>query len=423
MKIKTKVMDYGDVISLKTPKHKKPKTPSLFFRVLLKIFGLFELLCTNFSYKTFGMEKLKKNEPALFLMNHSSFIDLEIATNILFPKPLNIVCTSDGFVGKENLMRNLGCIPTEKFVTDSVLVRDLVYATKTLKNSVLMYPEASYSFDGTETPLPESLPKLIKLLKIPVVMIKTEGAFLRQPLYNMLKKRKVKTSANVEYILSSEQIEKMSFDEIMSVLNKCFDVDGFAWQQNNKIKITEDFRADGLNRVLYKCPSCLAEGKTKGKGIYLTCNNCGKKWELDEYGYLRAVDGNDIFSHIPDWYAWERECVKKELENNEYNLDVPVDIKMIVDAEFVYEVGEGRLVHNLDGFRLTGCNGRLDYSLKPLASYSLYSDYYWYELGDMICIGDTDKLYYCFPKVKGDFVAKARLATEELYKINNFLRK
>ena len=30
-------------------------------------------------------------------------------------------------------------------------------------------------------------------------------------------------------------------------------------------------------------------------------------------------------------------------------------------------------------------------------------------------IGDV--LYYCFPKTKGDFVAKTRLATEELYKI------
>jgi hypothetical protein len=31
-------------------------------------------------------------------------------------------------------------------------------------SSVLMLPEASYSFDGTATPLPESLGKCIKLL-------------------------------------------------------------------------------------------------------------------------------------------------------------------------------------------------------------------------------------------------------------------
>ncbi len=51
------------------------------------------------------------------------------------------------------------------------------------------------------------------------------------------------------------------------------------------------------------------------------------------------------------------------------------------------------------------------------ASYSLYSDYYWYEVGDMICIGNTDVLYYCFPEAGRDVVAKTRLAAEELYKM------
>ena len=34
----------------------------------------------------------------------------------------------------------------------------------------------------------------------------------------------------------------------------------------------------------------------------------------------------------------------------------------------------------------------------------------------MICIGDTNTLYYCFPQIDYDVVAKTRLAAEELYK-------
>ena len=52
-----------------------------------------------------------------------------------------------------------------------------------------------------------------------------------------------------------------------------------------------------------------------------------------------------------------------------------------------------------------------------LACHRLYADYFWYELGDMICIGDRDVLYYCFPQGNGDVVAKTRLAAEELYKL------
>ena len=132
---------------------------------------------------------------------------------------------------------------------------------------------------------------------------------------------------------------------------------------------------------------------------------------------MEAKEGKTEFPHIPDWYAWERDCVRQEILKGSYKLDVPVDIYMMVNTRKVYGIGEGRLTHGENGFRLTGCNGKLDYHQHPLASYSLYSDYFWYEMGDVICIGDAAALYYCFPKGCGDIVAKTRLATEELYKI------
>ena len=75
------------------------------------------------------------------------------------------------------------------------------------------------------------------------------------------------------------------------------------------------------------------------------------------------------------------------------------------------------MTHTKEGFHLTGCDGKLDYHQHPLGSYSLYSDYYWYEIGDGICIGNTKVLYYCFPKGSEDVVSKTRIATEELYKL------
>ena len=90
---------------------------------------------------------------------------------------------------------------------------------------------------------------------------------------------------------------------------------------------------------------------------------------------------------------------------------------MMVNHNAIYKVGEGHLTHTTEGFHLTGCDGKLDYTQSPLACYSLYADYYWYEIADVICIGNHDTIYYCFPKKCGDVVAKTRLATEELYKM------
>ena len=422
MKTVTKKSTYEKVMGMQRTKHRKPLRPLFLIQILIRLLSFYDLLPTKFTYDKHGMEKIGKKEPCLILMNHSSFMDLEIASHIFFPKRYGIVTTSDGFVGPlmRILMPLLGCIPTQKFVSDVSLIRDIQYMLKEKKTSVLMYPEASYSFDGTATPLPRKMGILLKKLGVPVVTVITQGAFARQPLYNGLKKRKVKVHADVTCLFTAEDLKAMSVAELDKKLDEAFGFDNFRWQQENKVVIDEPFRADGLNRILYKCPHCNAEGKTEGKGTKLICRNCGAEYELTELGYLQA--DNAIFTHVPDWYRWEREEVRKELEAGTYKLDVDVDIAMMVNYNAIYMVGQGHLTHTVDGFRLTGCDGKLEYTQGPLSCYSLYSDYYWYEIDDMICIGNHDALYYCFPQNCGDVVAKTRLAAEELYKMKKVRR-
>lgn len=415
MKIKTVQAEYADVAARPRAPHRKPVRPNLFFRTLMRAASIPDLMATHFTY-TMDPAVPRDGTPCLYLMNHSSFIDLEIASKLLYPKPFAIVCTSDGFVGKAGLMRSLGCIPTQKFVTDLTLVRDIRYALNDLKCSVLMYPEASYTFDGCETPLPESLGGLLRLLRVPVVMITTNGAFLRDPLYNCLQKRKVRVSADVRLLVTPEEIAEKTTEELNDILKTAFTYDHFARQYAEGVTVSEPFRADGLERILFDCPACRTEGHMKGQGTTLSCHACGKSWHLREDGRLEALEGETEFPHIPDWYAWERENVREALKESSYALDVPVRIGMLVDESAVYMVGEGRLTHTTQGFTLTGCGGQLDYRQKPLASYGLYADYYWYELGDVICIGDRSALYYCFPP-EGTPVAKARMAAEELYRM------
>lgn len=417
MKIKVKNLSYSEVTALPRPSHKKPPRPFLSLKLLVK--ALSDLSLKGVTLRVSDeVKSIDKNEPILYLMNHSSFVDLMIASKIIWPRDYHIVCTSDGFVGKEGLMRRIGCIPTRKFVMDVSLVKDIVYVTKKLRNSVLMYPEASYSFDGTATPLPKELGKLVKMLGVNVVMIKTDGAFLHDPLYNCLQTRKVQLSANASLLFSKESLREKSLEDVNAELKNAFSFDYFKAQQENHVCVNEPFRTDGLNRVLYKCPHCGSEKDMEGKGVSITCKKCGSEYELTEYGFLECKNGQGKFNHIPDWYSWERQCVKEEIEKGEYSLDIPVDIIMMVDYKAVYRVGDGQLRHDREGFKLVGCDGQLNYSQSARSSYSLYADYYWYEIADVICIGNTDCLYYCFPKCDYDVVAKTRLAAEEIYKMS-----
>ena len=417
MKTVLKKSTYEKVNAMPRARHHKPLRPLFLIQILIRLLAILDMTATKFTYTTHGMEKLGKKEPCLILMNHSSLIDLQMASRIFFPRRYGIVTTSDSFVGPlmRWLMPLIGCIPTQKFVSDVRLIKDMEYLLKEKNTSVLMYPEASYSFDGTATPLPRKMGVLLKKLGVPVVTVITQGAFARQPLYNCLRKRKVKTSAEVTYLFSREDLKTMTVAELDAKLDEMFTFDNFRWQQENKVIIDTPDRADGLNRILYKCPHCGGEGKTEGKGTTLTCHSCGAVYELTELGYLKA--DNAVFTHVPDWYQWQRQEVRKELEEGTYSLDIDVEIAMMVNFNAIYKVGEGHLTHTVDGFHLTGCDGKLDYTQGPLACYGLYADYYWYEIADMICIGNQDALYYCFPKGSGDVVAKTRLAVEELYKL------
>lgn len=422
MKIKTKEMSYKDVLSLPRKQHKLPSKPNRFLASIIRLASASDLKDVNFSWDEIDMIGLE-DVPCLILMNHSSFVDLEITAKIFKNRPYNIICTSDGFIGKEWLMRQIGCIPTQKFVRDVSLISDMEYALHTLKTSVLMYPEASYSFDGCPTPLPRKLGVLIKKLNVPLIGVKTFGAFARDPLYNCLQKRKVNVSAEVRCLGRPDDFKSMSVKEIDELLDSFFTFDNFKWQQDNNVIIDEPFRADGLNRMLYKCPNCLNEGTMLGQGTKLICQKCNAEYELDKYGNL--VFHNDIkgYNHIPDWYNWERQEVKKEIINGTYRLNIPVNIGVMIDYNSIYMVGQGRLEHNINGFHLTSTDGEIDYTQSPLSCYSLYSDFFWYEIGDMICIGNNDILYYCFPIQSGDIVAKTRMAAEEIYKISSENKK
>ena len=415
MKIRIKKLPYSEVSRIAPPARRKPKKPNIFFRCLMRALSIPELTATRFTCTNECADVIKK-EPCLVLMNHTGFIDLEIAEAVFFPRPLCIVSTHDGFIGKGWLMRRIGCIPTKKFVSDPALLSNMRYALDELGTSVLMFPEAGYTFDGRSTTLPRGLGYLAKKLNVPVVMITTYGAFARNPLYNGLQNRKATVSASVKLLLSREDYKEKKISELDAVIDEAFSFDGFGYQRENNIEISESFRADGLERILYKCPNCGSEGVLKGEGISLSCASCGKTWTLTTLGYLEAESGETEFSRVTDWYDWQRDEVKGEISRGEYGLDIPVDVYVLADYRALYSVGEGRLTHGEDGFRLTGCDGELDYRQSSLASYTLNADYFWYEIGDVIGIGDAKRLYYCFPKVNTP-VAKARLAAEELYKI------
>jgi len=365
-----------------------------------------------------GTENIKA--PFLLLCNHNAFQDFKIAYTLLGKNKANFVVAIDGFIGREKLLRNIGCICKRKFTNDVLLVKHLKSVIE-MGNVAAIYPEARYSLCGTTSLLPASLGKLAKMLEVPVVTLVCNGHHINSPFWDSSHDRGVvPTEATYKLLITKEELDTLSVDEINKRISDAFQYNDFKWQKENNIKIEDPERAKGLYRVLYQCPHCKTEFEMDSYGTTLKCNHCGKEWEMSPLGELLAKDGENIFTHIPDWYEWERENVRKEVKDGTYNSgELECEVDSLPNAKKFIHLGPGKLIHDMNGFRMT-CLDKDDDIIdifKPVSSlYSCHIEYqYLFKHGDCIDLNTLTDTYYIYPKGKKFSVTKMALATEELF--------
>lgn len=357
--------------------------------------------------------------PYLMLCNHNSFLDFKVLTKAIFPSRANYVVAIDGFIGREKLLRNVGCICKRKFTNDIVLVKQL---KQVLKNGdiAVVYPEARYSLCGTTAVLPESLGKLCKVMKVPVVTFICHGNHVTSPFWNLHDRGIKPTEAEMTLLFTPEELAGMSVEEINKKLVEAFQYDDYRWQKERGLRTKYKKRAEGLQKVLYQCPACKTEFRMETEGTKLRCKACGKTWVLSELNELTAEDGQTEFSHIPDWYEWERSNVRAEVEAGTYTsgeLDVHVD--SLPNAKGYVRLGNGKMVHDEKGFRVWGTDDQgMAFSMEiPAATqYSVHIEYeYLGKYGDCVDLNTLQDTWYVYPHGNDFAVTKMALATEELY--------
>lgn len=362
-----------------------------------------------------NMEGVKP--PYILLCNHNAFFDFKVATAAIFPARANYVVAIDGFIGREWLMRKVGCICKRKFTNDITLIRQLKRVADNGDVAVI-YPEARYSLCGTNAVLPESLGKLAKLLKVPVVTLICHGHHINSPFWNTADRNVKGTVAELTQIITADELRELSLEEVNRRINEKFVYDDFAWQKENGIKVKYPFRARGLHRVLYQCPNCGTEYKMDSSGKKLKCKSCGKEWEMTQLGELCALNGKTEFSHIPDWYEWERANVRTEVENGTYFFSAPVKVCSLPNSKGYIKLGKGTLTHDMTGFVLEGKYAGRSYRVEKTVPslYSCHIEYnYLQKHGDCIDLNTLTDTYYIYPCDCDFSVTKIALATEELF--------
>ena len=355
--------------------------------------------------------------PYLLICNHNSFTDFKVMTAAIFPRRANYVVALDAFIGREWIMRKVGCIAKRKFVNDVQIIRQ----TQHLLNKgqiVVYYPEARYSLIGTPSELPESFGKMVKHLKVPVVALVMHGHHVDEPNWNQ-KSRGVPLEADFNLVLDKDELAGLSAEDVDTRLAEALQYDDFTWRRENGIEIHDPDRAEGLHRVLYQCPRCKTEYRMSSSGSQLHCEACGTTWEMNPLGVLHALEGDTVFSHAPDWYEWQRENVRAEVEAGTYALECEVLIDSLPNSDGFVQMGKGSLQHDMNGFVLKGRHAGQDFEVRRdvIENYAIHIEYNYIDKQlDCIDISTIDDTYFVYPTTRDASVTKISLAVEELFK-------
>lgn len=421
------------IITTPFDRYMKPPKQNLFFMPIIWLYCWWVTKKAKLKINKVGMKGLKP--PFLVLGSHHAFMDFFVTPLALFPYRANYISELEGFEAYgEWLYRQVGCLGTRKFVNDLALIKNIQRVIK--RNGILvLYPEARYANVGTNSKLPESVGKLAKMLKVPVVVINMRGNYLQSPIWNLTMRKEVKLEATITQVFTREELGKATISEINEKLQEFLTYDEYSWQYETKQAITYEKRAEGLELVLYQCPVCKYEFKMASEGAELFCRQCGERWYMTEYGRMEHLSKNKQtkrlndemadtldFAHIPNWYEWERKQVINEIDKGTYFLNIKVHIESLPNAVNFIDLGEGGLLHDKTGFYLTlkdyGEDEEKTLHFLPITMTSIHTEYNYRGKGQCVTLSTLDNTYFLFPRGEGFNATKIQFATEYLYEVD-----
>jgi hypothetical protein len=147
---------------------------------------------------------------------------------------------------------------------------------------------------------------------------------------------------------------------------------------------------------------------------------CNLSWRED--GDLEARDGETEFSHVPDWFEWEREQVKQEIDRGEYSFFDDVEVYSMPRCWKFEPLGKATLSHDAEnGYVLEGFYRGESYRIQrmPIQINSLHVEYDFphVRVDDCFDISTENDSFYCYP-TKRNVLTKLAFATEEIYRLH-----
>ena len=376
---------------------------SMYYLLLFKVFNFIVKKKVKASYDDMSLENIEG--PFVLLSNHPSFYDVYFVTTKIYPKRAAFILNRYYFRNKfmRFFFNQIGTIPKNLFTPDFETNRRTL---KTIKSGfpIFMCPEGRLGLDGTNYYSTKETGKFIKQLKLPIVIININGAYISKPKW---RKHRIKSNVYVKVtkMLSKEEVLDLTVEEINDIINQGIAYNEFNYIKENNLTFKDKKKAEGLENVLYYCPKCHQEYTLTSKGNTISCN-CGFNLTIKEdYHFEKNEYG---LTNIHDWYELIKQEERKHLDN--INLECEVKVKKFnIDNKKLDEKGSGVCKLDNDKFTFEGNLKVKSFSidLEILRTFA-------FSCGEQFECYYNDELYYFYPVKNPQQCAKWALIMDEV---------
>ena len=297
--------------------------------------------------------------PAIVVATHTCDQDHILSALTLYPtRPTYVV--SDHFrrdPKTAKLLKLMHVIPKKMFSADVSTIISIMRA-KNEKAVIVIFPEGRLSCYGHTLQVTEGTAELIKKLGVNLYSWKAKGAYLTFPKWrDKGDSRCGKINASVKLLLTADEVAEKSVSEIKTITEDAILNDDEIAMDGVEYK--SDHIARGVDRILFKCPACLEEGKITATDEHISCE-CGFDVTLDNYYKLHGAP----FDHVNEWFEWQQNSL--DLENG--YISSKVRLGCCGDDGFMDEfAGEGEAYIDKNVFRLKGVmhGEEIDFETNP----------------------------------------------------------
>ncbi|NMA22149.1 MAG: 1-acyl-sn-glycerol-3-phosphate acyltransferase [Spirochaetales bacterium] len=295
---------------------KKP----LFIRLAKPTYGRFILWRHRITAE--GMDKLSDLKPPFIVVaNHVHTLDPFFISSA---SPVHIRWVAGAYLFRlfglrPLLQRWVGAISKVQNKSDMHTIRMIGAALKS-GDIVGLFPEGTRTWDGEPVGFDSALAKLLRLFKVPVVVLSLEGLYAERPRWAKVARKGPSTLRWVTTI-DVDTIASLSDQQLYKRLKETLGFSFTKWQAEHQIPFVSKRGAEGAEQVLYLCPDCKSIGTIQTEARTIACNHCSMKMHLDEFERLHLLDGENPHSDIASWHAWERSYIANHADQLTFPLD------------------------------------------------------------------------------------------------------